>query len=119
MIDKIHENFTLSDLAKIVRTRSNSNDSNSYTRQLLSKGRIECGKKFGEEAIEVVIAATNGSKGEIVSETADLLYHLLVLLEVSQVELEEIMQELANRTGQSGLEEKKLRNKVSNEQGKK
>jgi phosphoribosyl-ATP pyrophosphohydrolase len=66
-------------------------------------------KKLGEEAVETVIAATAQGRDELVSETADLLYHLMVVLRVADVPLGEVMAELEGRTGQSGLSEKASR----------
>lgn len=102
-------NFTLSDLEAIIETRANSEDEKSYTRKLMGKGVGKCAQKLGEEAVEAVIAAMKGDKAELTSETADLLYHLLVVLRISGVSLESVMEELANRTGQTGLEEKAAR----------
>ncbi|WP_319533348.1 phosphoribosyl-ATP diphosphatase [uncultured Cohaesibacter sp.] len=102
-------NFTLSDLEAIIETRANSDDEKSYTRKLMGKGVGKCAQKLGEEAVEAVIAAMKGDKEELTSETADLLYHLLVVLRISGVSLDAVMQELASRTGQTGLEEKASR----------
>ena len=78
----------------------------SYTRTLLDAGMPRIAKKFGEEAVETIIAALGGQKSEIVAETADVLYHLLVLLHASGVHLDAVLEELGRRTRQSGLEEK-------------
>lgn len=101
--------FTLSDLEAIVAKRAVSSDSNSYTRKLVGKGVGKCAQKLGEEAVESVIAAMKGDKAELTAETADLLYHLLVVLNISGVKLDDVMAELARRTGQTGLEEKAAR----------
>ena len=102
-------NFTLSDLEAIIETRAISDDEKSYTRKLMGKGVGKCAQKLGEEAVEAVIAAMKGDREELTSETADLLYHLLVVLRISGVSLDAVMQELASRTGQTGLEEKASR----------
>ncbi|SNY90500.1 phosphoribosyl-ATP pyrophosphatase [Cohaesibacter sp. ES.047] len=102
-------NFTLSDLEAIIETRASSNDEKSYTRKLMGKGVGKCAQKLGEEAVEAVIAAMKGDKAELTNETADLLYHLLVVLRISGVSLDSVMEELAHRTGQTGLEEKASR----------
>ncbi|MEE8297386.1 MAG: phosphoribosyl-ATP diphosphatase [Hyphomicrobium sp.] len=81
----------------------------SYTRQLLDAGPAGCAKKFGEEAIETVIAATSESEDKLKEEAADLLYHLLVLLESRSVSLEDVLSVLERRSGTSGLEEKSSR----------
>lgn len=103
--------FTIHDLAKIIDTRAASGGEVSYTRKLLDKGPEHCAKKLGEEAIEVVIAAveSNGVRENIIAESADLLFHLLVLLKSRGVALSEVEAELARRTQMSGLEEKAAR----------
>lgn len=101
--------FSLEDLAAIVSARARSNDEKSYTRQLLGKGMAKCTQKLGEEAVETVIAAMAGDKAGVRDEAADLLYHLMVVLEASGVPLDDVMEELARRTGQTGLEEKAAR----------
>ncbi|MCT4655600.1 MAG: phosphoribosyl-ATP diphosphatase [Cohaesibacter sp.] len=104
-------NFTLSDLESIIAERANSQDEMSYTRKLMGKGIGKCAQKLGEEAVETVIAAMKHDKAEVTTETADLLYHLLVVLKMSDVSLSDVMAELATRTGQTGLEEKASRPK--------
>ncbi len=101
--------FTLSDLEKRVQERAQRSAAESYTRALIDKGVAHCAKKLGEEAFETAIAAVQEDKGRLVSETADLLYHLLVLLEARGVTLAEVEAELAKRTAQSGHEEKAKR----------
>ena len=101
--------FTLNDLEKRVRERSAESADVSYTRKLLDKGIAQCAKKFGEEAIETVLAATGESRDRLISESADLLYHLLVVLKARDVSLAEIEAELEARTGRSGLDEKASR----------
>ena len=101
--------FTLSDLEKRVEERANASATESYTRALIDKGVAHCAKKLGEEAFETAIAAVQEDKGRVVSETADLLYHLLVLLKARGVTLTEVEAELAKRTAQSGHEEKASR----------
>lgn len=103
--------FTLDDLAKIIDSRASESASISYTRKLLDAGIEKCAKKLGEEATETVIAATAGTKEQTIAESADLLYHLLVLLKARDVDLSEVYDELEKRTVQSGLEEKAARNK--------
>ncbi len=101
--------FTLHDLAARVKERASASSDDSYTRKLLDRGAAHCAKKFGEEAVETVIAAVDGDRKLLISETADLLYHLLIVLEARDVKLTEIEEELARRTAQSGLEEKASR----------
>lgn len=101
--------FTLHDLAARVKERASASPNDSYTRKLLDRGAAHCAKKFGEEAVETVIAAVDGDRKLLISETADLLYHLLIVLEARDVKLTEVEEELARRTAQSGLEEKASR----------
>jgi phosphoribosyl-ATP pyrophosphohydrolase len=102
-------NFTLSDLEAIVALRATSDDAASYTRKLVDKGMPRAAKKLGEEAVETVLAAVGGDKHELTSETADLLYHLLVVLFIGGVSLEAVLGELKSRTARTGLEEKASR----------
>lgn len=102
--------FALEDLARIVASRASESADKSYTRKLLDAGIEKCAKKLGEEATETVIAATAGTKEQVVAESADLLYHLLVVLKARGVDLSEVYEELSRRTAQSGLEEKASRN---------
>ena len=102
--------FSLDDLAAIVRSRVGSDAGASYTKSLLEKGPARVAKKFGEEAVELVIAAVEARTPEIVGETADVLYHLLVLLESAGVPLNDVLAELQRRTAQSGHAEKAARN---------
>ena len=98
--------FTLADLERIVADRASADPAQSWTAKLVAAGMPKAAKKFGEEAIETVIAATSQSRGELVGETADLLYHLMVVLKIADVPLGEVMKELEGRTKQSGLSEK-------------
>lgn len=101
--------FTLPDLEQRVRERAAASADKSYTRQLLDRGVAHCAKKFGEEAIETALAAVGEDRERLVAETADLLYHLLVLLAARGISLADIEAELAARQSQSGLEEKASR----------
>jgi phosphoribosyl-ATP pyrophosphohydrolase len=101
--------FTLADLETRVHERAKASASESYTRALLDKGVAQCAKKLGEEAIETVLAALQDDKGRLISEAADLLYHLLVVLEARGVTLAEVEAALEKRTAQSGHEEKASR----------
>ena len=101
--------FTLHDLAARVRERARSGADASYTRTLLDRGVAHCAKKFGEEAVETVIAALGEDRERLIAEAADLLYHLLVLLEARGITLTEVEAALAARTAQSGLQEKAAR----------
>ncbi|EJM99913.1 phosphoribosyl-ATP diphosphatase [Phyllobacterium sp. YR531] len=101
--------FTLADLERIVATRASSTDIKSYTASLHTKGIGKASQKLGEEAVETVIAAVSGDRQGVISESADLLYHLLVVLGISGIKLDEVLQELQHRTSQTGLEEKASR----------
>ena len=101
--------FTLSDLEKIIEQRAAASSEESYTAKLIEKGIAVSSKKLGEEAVETVIAANRGDKTEIIKESADLLYHLLVVLRASQISVADVMRELETRTQQSGLAEKASR----------
>jgi phosphoribosyl-ATP pyrophosphohydrolase len=98
--------FSLDDLAAIIATRGGSTAEQSYTKSLLEAGPGRAAKKFGEEAIEAVIAATEDNRSALIKESADVLYHLIVLLRVRDISLEEVMGELQRRTAQSGHAEK-------------
>ena len=101
--------FTLADLAKIVAERGRSGDPGSYTAKLLAEGVERCAKKFGEEAVEAALSAVSGDRKALTAEAADVLYHLLVMLEAGGVGLGEVMDELRRRTAQGGLAEKASR----------
>ncbi|UFZ02202.1 phosphoribosyl-ATP diphosphatase [Bradyrhizobium ontarionense] len=103
--------FTLHDLAAIIDARAAAGGEASYTRKLLDKGPSQCAKKMGEEAVETVIAAIGEDRENLIAESADLLFHLLVLLKSRDVRLDEVEATLAKRTGMSGLEEKAARKK--------
>ena len=101
--------FSLNELEKIVIARGRSGAADSWTAKLFAKGVDKAAQKMGEEAVEAVIAAVKGDRAELVGESADLLYHLLVVLAVSDVPFSDVMAELQARTGQSGLAEKASR----------
>lgn len=101
--------FSLTDLEKIVSERARSGDASSWTAKLYQSGMERAAKKLGEEAVETVIAAVKGDDQGVVSESADLLYHWLVVLTVAGIPLSEVMAELERRTSQSGIAEKAAR----------
>lgn len=96
----------LNELAGVIKARRSSTAEKSYTKSLIEGGAEKCAKKLGEEAVETVIAAMGQDNDAFRQEVADLLYHLLVLLELKQIDLNEIEQILAARMGLSGHEEK-------------
>ena len=101
--------FSLHDLEKIIAERAESGGSSSWTVKLMGKGLEKAAEKLGEEAIESVIAAVAQDEEALKNEAADLLYHLLVVLKMKGVSVDDVMGELQRRTGQSGLEEKASR----------
>ena len=101
--------FTLADLEKRVHERAKASAAQSYTRALIDKGVAHCAKKLGEEAIETALAAVQDDRGQLIAEAADLLYHLLVLLEARGITLGEVEAVLEQRTAQSGHAEKASR----------
>jgi phosphoribosyl-ATP pyrophosphohydrolase len=101
--------FTLTDLAAIIAERAKAAPDTSWTAKLMALGPERIAKKFGEEAVEAVIAAVQGDKAALTAEAADVFYHLLVLLQARGVALADVMSELERRTGQSGLAEKATR----------
>ena len=101
--------FTLQDLEKRVRERAKASADVSYTRKLIDKGVSHCAKKLAEEAVETVIAAVSEDDKHLTGEAADLLYHLLVVLHARGISLADVEAVLAERTKQSGLEEKAAR----------
>ena len=101
--------FTIHDLAATIDARAASGGVSSYTRKLLDKGPEHCARKLGEEAVETVIAAIGSNRDHLIAESADLLFHLLVLLKSRGVALGDVEAALAQRTTMSGLEEKAAR----------
>ena len=101
--------FTLADLARVVAKRAQAAPSESYTAKLLADGPVHAAKKLGEEAVETAIAAVQGDRAALTAEAADVLYHLIVLLQAGGVPLQDVMAELERRTAQSGLAEKAAR----------
>ncbi len=101
--------FTLSDLEAIVAARATADPSQSWTAKLVAAGQDKAAKKLGEEAIEAVMAAVKNDRDNLVYESADLLYHLMVVLKIAGIPLQDVMQELERRTAQTGLNEKASR----------
>jgi phosphoribosyl-ATP pyrophosphohydrolase len=101
--------FTIADLEQRIADRAQAKAELSYTRQLLDKGVAQCAKKFGEEAVEAVLAAVGEDRERLTAEAADVLYHLLVLLKARGVTLAEIEALLETRSKKSGLDEKASR----------
>lgn len=101
--------FSLKDLERIVGERAKASPQESWTAKLVAAGQPKAAKKLGEEAVETVIAAVAQGREELTAESADLLYHLLVVLRIAGIPLQDVLDELEQRTGQSGLQEKATR----------
>lgn len=101
--------FSLSDLERIVGQRATASPAESWTAKLVAGGQAKAAKKLGEEAIETVIAAVADDRENLVYETADLLYHLMVVLNIADIPVQAVMNELERRTAQTGLSEKASR----------
>ena len=103
--------FSLEDLDDRIAERASVSPDESYTAKLLRDGSDRCARKFGEDAVELIVSAVSRDKAGLTGEAADVLYHLLVLLKAADITLDDVMAELERRTGQSGLEEKAARTK--------
>ena len=101
--------FTLSDLEARIAERASASPEESWTAKLIAAGPERAAKKFGEEAVEAVIAAVKGDRAELIAESADVLYHLLVVLKARDVALRDVLSQLEARTARSGLAEKAAR----------
>ena len=99
----------LSRLAAIIKSRRHARPEDSHTRRLLDDGPIKPAKKLGEEAVETVIASLGNDRDHLIAESADLIFHLLVLLKSKAISLQDVEAALARRTAMSGLEEKASR----------
>jgi phosphoribosyl-ATP pyrophosphohydrolase len=92
-----------------IQGKTTESPNKSHTAKLLKKGTEKCAEKFGEEAIELIVASVKKKKKEIIGEAADTLYHMLVLLRSKNISINEVLSELASREGISGIEEKRKR----------
>ncbi|MBZ9842270.1 phosphoribosyl-ATP diphosphatase [Mesorhizobium sp. CA5] len=101
--------FSLAELETIIHQRAHSGDADSWTAKLFAKGIDKAAQKLGEEAVETVIAAVKGDKKAVVSESADLIYHWLVVLGIAGIPLDDVLKELEGRTSRSGTAEKASR----------
>lgn len=97
---------TLARLEQVIAARRNASPDSSYVAKLNAKGIEKIAQKLGEEATEAVIAALSGSREELVGEAADVIFHLLVLLQAKDITLADVLAELDRREGTSGLVEK-------------
>jgi len=99
----------LTRLSQTIAARKDADPASSYTAKLLAGGAPLAAKKFGEEAIETALASVMGDREAVAAESADLIYHWLVLLAATGVSLDEVAAKLEARQGRSGLEEKASR----------
>lgn len=99
----------LKELAATIEARKSADPESSWTAKLLSKGPEKCAEKFGEEAVEAIIAAAKNDRENLTYEAADVLYHLLVMLAARDIAIEDVLNELARRQGTSGIAEKAAR----------
>ncbi|OHC98098.1 MAG: phosphoribosyl-ATP diphosphatase [Sphingomonadales bacterium RIFCSPLOWO2_12_FULL_63_15] len=100
---------TLHTLEQTIRQRRTADPSTSYVAKLTARGRGKIAQKVGEEAVETVIAAMAGDRDGVIGESADLLFHLIILLADLDISLDEVMDELDRREGVSGIVEKAAR----------
>ena len=100
---------TLERLAATIEARKTASPDSSWTAKLLAKGPEKCAEKFGEEAVEAIVAAVKNDRQNLTAEAADVLYHLLVMLAARDVPLADVLAELDRREGTSGIEEKSAR----------
>jgi phosphoribosyl-ATP pyrophosphohydrolase len=101
--------MVLDDLFAVIAGRRGADPDSSYTARLFAKGRPKIAQKVGEEAVETVIAAMGGERAAVISESADLIYHLMVLWAECGLAPDEVWAELKRREGTSGLAEKAAR----------
>ena len=104
-MNKILERLDLTIQRKITESPNKS-----HTAKLFKKGTEKCAEKFGEEAIELIVACVKKKKKEIIGEAADTLYHMCVLLRSKNISINDVLSELVSREGVSGIEEKRKRN---------
>ncbi len=102
-------NDILIKLDELINKRKEQNKDNSYSATLLNAGVEKCAEKFGEEAVELIIACLSKENNSIVHEAADTLYHLNVLMRSKNISIKEVLEELSKREGVSGLKEKQNR----------
>ena len=96
-------------LFETIASRKGSDPSISYTAKLLAQGKLKCAKKLGEEAVETALAAVAEDKSALAKESADVLYHLLVLWASAGITPDDVYAVLKAREGRSGLDEKASR----------
>ncbi|PIP97438.1 MAG: phosphoribosyl-ATP diphosphatase [Rhodobacterales bacterium CG18_big_fil_WC_8_21_14_2_50_71_9] len=102
-------NDVLQRLSATIAARRGADPASSHTAAMLAKGPDKCAEKFGEEAVEAIIAAARRDRPALIAESADVLYHLMVMLAAQEVSLDDVLAELARREGVSGVAEKAAR----------
>lgn len=107
--DGMATSAVLDRLYETVLSRRGADPASSYTAKLYARGTAKIAQKVGEEAVETVIEAMRGERQKLAEESADLLYHLVVLWADQGVDPEQVYAILAGREGASGIEEKKAR----------
>jgi phosphoribosyl-ATP pyrophosphohydrolase len=107
---------TIEQIEQLISERKNADAANSYVAKLFAEGNAKIGRKVTEEALETLIAALSEGKERTISEAADLIFHLTVLLSYNNIKFDEVLNELQNRLGISGLDEKASR--IAKEKGK-
>ena len=101
----------LTRLARTIESRIGEDERKSYAAKLFKRGPEKCAEKFGEEAVEAIIAATKGDKKNLKEEAADVIFHMFVMLSSRGVTFEDVLEELERREGKSGIVEKRERKK--------
>jgi len=101
----------LTRLARTIESRKGEDEKKSYAAKLFKRGPEKCAEKFGEEAVEAIIAAVKNDKKNLKEEAADVIFHLLIMLSSRGVTLEDVLDELERREGKSGIIEKQERGK--------
>jgi len=101
----------LTRLATTIESRKGDDEKKSYAAKLFKRGPEKCAEKFGEEAVEAIIAAAKGDKKNLTEEAADVLFHLFVMLSSRNVKFDDVLKELERREGKSGIVEKAERKK--------
>jgi len=100
---------TLETLAATIRDRAGADPDSSWTAKLLSRGPEKCAEKFGEEAVEAIIACVKDDRDNLTAEAADVMYHLIVMHQSRDISLDAVLAELSRRQGVSGIDEKASR----------
>ena len=96
-------------IERTIKERKSADPSTSYVAKRFAKGRPKIAQKIGEEGVELALALVLDDRQEIINEASDLIFHMMLGLEISGVSLDEVMAEIAKREGKSGIEEKKNR----------